>query len=138
MPETGNHSFPRTERLKSTKIIERLFLEGRKVKAFPMVVRYMDTPLPEAVPCQAMVSVSKRAFKRAVDRNRIKRLMREAWRLQKKPLLEAWSTDETQKALVFIFVGKEMPTFESIQRGMATAIEKLSVEGTPTPPNTHS
>lgn len=108
------------------------------MKAFPMVVRCMDTSLPEAVPCQAMVSVSKRTFKRAVDRNRIKRLMREAWRLQKKPLLEAWSTDETQKALVFIFVGKELPTFESIQRGMATAIEKLSAEGTPTPPNTHS
>lgn len=111
MPETGNHSFPRTERLKSTKIIERLFLEGRKVKAFPMVVRYMDTPLPEAVPCQAMVSVSKRAFKRAVDRNRIKRLMREAWRLQKKTAARGLVHRRNPKGARFHFRGKRNAYF---------------------------
>jgi len=73
-----------------------------------------------------MVSVSKRSFKRAVDRNRIKRLMRESWRLQKQPVLHALEAQQKQAAVVFIFVGKEMPTFEEMQKSMVTVVEQLT------------
>ncbi len=89
-------------------------------------MRYLEASLPEAVPCQAMVSVSKRSFKRAVDRNRIKRLMRENWRLQKQPVLETLDAQQKQWAIVFIFVGKEMPTFEEMQKSMTTVVEQLT------------
>ena len=126
MSESSNFSFPRAEHLKSKKLIEQLFEGGSKFKAQPLVVRYLEVALPEAVPCQAMVSVSKRAFKRAVDRNRIKRLMRESWRLQKQPVLHALEAQQKQAAVVFIFVGKEMPTFEEMQKSMVTVVEQLT------------
>jgi ribonuclease P protein component len=122
---SGSFTFPRSERLKSKKILERTFAEGEKLKAWPLVVRRLKTELPEEVPCQVMVSVSKRLFKRAVDRNRIKRLLRENWRLQKNRLIESWAADETQNAIVFIYMGKEMPTFEIIEKSMGIAIDKM-------------
>lgn len=125
MSASSSFTFPRSERLKSKKILERTFVEGEKVKAWPLVVRQLKTELPEEVPCQVMVSVSKRLFKRAVDRNRIKRLLRENWRLQKNALVQSWATDETQNAVVFIYMGKEMPTFEIIEKAMGVAVEKM-------------
>lgn len=125
MSASSSFTFPRSERLKSKKILERTFVEGEKVKAWPLVVRRLKTELPEEVPCQVMVSVSKRLFKRAVDRNRIKRLLRENWRLQKNALVQSWATDETQNAVVFIYMGKEMPTFEIIEKAMGVAVEKM-------------
>ena len=125
MSASSSFTFPRSERLKSKKILERTFVEGEKVKAWPLVVRRLKTELPEKVPCQVMVSVSKRLFKRAVDRNRIKRLLRENWRLQKNALVQSWATDETQNAVVFIYMGKEMPTFEIIEKAMGVAVEKM-------------
>jgi len=122
---SSSFTFPRSERLKSKKILERTFAEGEKVKAWPLVVRRLKTELPEEVTCQVMVSVSKRLFKRAVDRNRIKRLLRENWRLQKNALVQSWATDETQNAVVFIYMGKEMPTFEIIEKAMGVAVEKM-------------
>jgi len=126
LSESSNFSFPRAEHLKSKKLIEQLFEGGSKLKSRPLVVRYLEASLPEAVPCQAMVSVSKRSFKRAVDRNRIKRLMRENWRLQKQPVLETLDAQQKQWAIVFIFVGKEMPTFEEMQKSMTTVVEQLT------------
>ena len=125
MSASSSFTFPRSERLKSKKILERTFAEGEKVKAWPLVVRQLKTELPEEVTCQVMVSVSKRLFKRAVDRNRIKRLLRENWRLQKNALVQSWATDETQNAVVFIYMGKEMPTFEIIEKAMGVAVEKM-------------
>lgn len=125
MSASSSFTFPRSERLKSKKILERTFAEGEKVKAWPLVVRRLKTELPEEVTCQVMVSVSKRLFKRAVDRNRIKRLLRENWRLQKNALVQSWATDETQNAVVFIYMGKEMPTFEIIEKAMGVAVDKM-------------
>ena len=125
MSASSSFTFPRSERLKSKKILERTFAEGEKVKAWPLVVRRLKTELPEEVTCQVMVSVSKRLFKRAVDRNRIKRLLRENWRLQKNALVQSWASDETQNAVVFIYMGKEMPTFEIIEKAMGVAVEKM-------------
>ncbi len=71
------------ERLKSKKIIERLYKKGTSVKAFPFRMVYLETIHTSNFPAQVGVSVPKRNFKKAPDRNRIKRLMRETYRLQK-------------------------------------------------------
>lgn len=70
--------------------------------------------------------MSKRSFKRAVDRNRIKRLMREAWRLQKHRLYAALNAQEKQRGLVLIYVGKELPNFEEMQACMERLIGKMN------------
>ena len=128
MPEAQSFSFPKSERLKSKKLIEATFATGQKFKAWPLIAKCMDAHLSEDVPCQILVSVSKRSFKRAVDRNRIKRLMREAWRLQKHTAYVAFREHEKQRALVLIYVGKELPTFEGMRASMETLIAQM-IEG---------
>lgn len=77
------HTLGKEERLKSKKLIERLYKEGNSLKAFPLRMMYLRADITSNFPAQVGVSVPKRNFKLAVDRNRIKRLMRETYRLQK-------------------------------------------------------
>ena len=67
-------SYSKKEKLKSKKLIEKMFVEGRSISAFPLRLVYLETPFNDGVTIKTGVSVSKRHFKRAVDRNRIKRL----------------------------------------------------------------
>jgi len=114
----------KAERLKRRKIIEQLFSEGRAVTAFPIRVQYkMVDQL--TVPLQAGFSVSSRNFKRAVDRNHIKRLMREAYRLQKLPLEQALQTKEQQLALFLIYTGKELPVYALVKEKVEVVLKKL-------------
>ena len=114
----------KAERLKRRKIIEQLFSEGRAVTAFPIRVQYkMVDQL--GVPLQAGFSVSSRNFKRAVDRNRIKRLIREAYRLQKLPLEQALQTKEQQLALFLIYTGKELPVYALVKEKVEVVLKKL-------------
>ena len=78
----------------------------------PMERRRSDFPV------QMTVSVSKKRFKRAVDRNRIKRLVREAYRLQKPQLYEQLGETDEQLAWMIIFVGKEMPEYRRVEKAM--------------------
>ena len=77
------YTLGKEERLKSRKIIGRLYEEGKSIKAFPLRMVYIETEHTSDYPCQVGISVPKRNFKKAVDRNRIKRLLRENYRLQK-------------------------------------------------------
>ena len=101
------------------------FEKGVKIKAFPVMARAIQAPLPHDVPFQAAFSVGKKRFRRAVDRNRIKRLLREAWRHEKTSLAKNWKAGSPQWAVVFIFVGTEIPTFSECQGLMALAVERL-------------
>ena len=114
-----------TERLKRRKIIEQLFGEGRAVAAFPIRVQYKMVDELLTVPLQAGFSVSSRNFKRAVDRNRIKRLMREAYRLQKAPLEQALQTKQRKLALFLIYTGKELPEYALIKEKTEAVLTKL-------------
>ena len=112
--------FQRGEKLKSRKEIERLFQAGSQAcMQYPLrlVWRPMEQRRSE-FPVQMTVSVSKKRFKRAVDRNRIKRLVREAYRLQKPQLYEGIGEAEKQLAWMIIFVGKEMPEYRRIEKSM--------------------
>ncbi|MBL4604884.1 MAG: ribonuclease P protein component [Flavobacteriaceae bacterium] len=101
------------ERLKSRKLIQKLFEEGKSIKKFPVRFVYLQTEHISPFPVQASFSVPKRNFKKAVDRNRIKRLFREAYRLEKNKIYE-----ELQKPYVFMvtFIGKKEPTFIELQQ----------------------
>ena len=114
--------FPKKERLKGRQLIERLFTEGKSMTAFPLKLIYLKTTLPKNVPIQATFSVSKRVFKRAVHRNRVKRQMREAYRLQKATFFNHLKTPH---AFMFLYLGKELPTFQTIQTAVKNIAAKI-------------
>ena len=107
------HTYGKDQRLKSVLVFERVFTEGEKIKAFPILARHTTSSFDANVPFQVATTVSKRRFRKAVSRNRIKRLMREAWRLEKHRLETDWTKGDPQGALVLIYVGREVPTFEN-------------------------
>ena len=113
------HTLGKEERLKSKKLIERLYKEGNSVKAFPLRMIFLQTEHTSKFPSQVGVSVPKRNFKRAVDRNRIKRLMRESYRLQKEIVY-----NNLEKPYVFMisYIGKEECTYEALFLTMETLL----------------
>ncbi|WP_088324549.1 ribonuclease P protein component [Polaribacter tangerinus] len=106
------------ERLKSKKLIEKLYLEGESMKAFPLRMMYVKTTHTSNFPCQVGVSVSKRNFKHAVKRNRIKRLLRETYRLQKEIVYNAL---EEPYVFMISYLGKEEISYQE----MYLKMEKL-------------
>ncbi len=115
-----------TERLKSRKQINHLFATGKKLLLPPFRVVYELQHDEEGEAClQFGIGASKRNFKKAVDRNRIKRLGREAWRLQKATLLQALQEQNKKLHVFFIYTGKELPDFEEVSICVGKAIQKL-------------
>ena len=99
------------ERLKSRKLIGRLYEEGNSVKAFPLRMVFLQTEHTSKYPAQIGVSVGKRNFKKAPDRNRLKRLMRETYRLQKEIVY-----NNLDKPYIFMisYIGKEEKPYEEL------------------------
>ena len=114
----------KNERLKQRKFIEQLFKEGRNFSVFPFRVYYLF--LNElSGPVQAGFSASARNFKRAVDRNRIKRLTKEAYRLQKNELSAPLIIKNKKLAVFFIYTDKNLPAFEIIKERVRIILQKL-------------
>ena len=119
------HTLGKLERLKSKKLIEKLYEQGSSVKSFPLRMVYLQTKHTSDFPAQVGVSVSKRNFKSAVDRNRIKRLLRESYRLQKEILY-----DHLQNPYVFMisYLGKEEIKYEEMYAKMTMLLTLFVAE----------
>ena len=116
-----NFKFPSSEKLKSRKAIELLFTEGKSVKTYPVKVFYLPSETIEA--SQATFAVPKRNFKSAVDRNRIKRQLREAYRLHKQLLI---TNKEQNFTLLFLYLGKDKLPYTTIESAMISLIKRLT------------
>lgn len=110
-----DQSFGKAEKLKLRSQINQLFAEGKTLKSFPVKLLYL--PLSDTDTHKVGVSVPKRSFKRAVDRNHLKRLLRESYRLNKHFIKDTSS----KYGMMFIYMSREKQNFH----GIFTQVEKL-------------
>jgi len=111
------------EKLKSKKLIEQLFLEGQSVSAFPLLLVYLPISFNDNTIVKTGFSVSKRNFKKAVDRNRIKRLLKESYRLYK---ASYFNNITTQYAFMILYIGNDKPTLNQIETRMNLLFKKFN------------
>jgi ribonuclease P protein component len=109
--------------LKSRKQIEQLFREGKTISEPPLRLIWLKENLTEHL--QAGVSVSRRHFKRAVDRNLIKRRMREAYRLNKNELSLFLSDQQKSLSLFWIYTSRKILPFSEIEKSCRSLLGKL-------------
>lgn len=120
-----NFTYPKEEKLKSKIKIGLLFSEGKSVSKYPLRMVYYAGAIGEDTKTQIGVSVSKKHFKKAVDRNYFKRVLRETYRLNKHLLLD--NLDQPHTFMLF-YQSKDRLTFEEINVKMIQLFEKFLLQ----------
>jgi ribonuclease P protein component len=127
MPQT----FTKSERLCSKKILGELFKKGSAAVGtfylFPFRVLYMPQPESNGILPAIVITVPKRLFKQAVDRNLIRRRVREAYRLHKNQFV----TTSAPSSIAFLYTAKQIISFEEIEKGMKLAVAKCIAKAIP-------
>ncbi len=123
-----SEKFGKSYKLCSRKTIEFLFNEGKQLRAFPLKVYYSESKSLEKVPFQVVLSAPKRQFKRAHDRNYVKRLMKEVLRREKQPLEDVLNESGKQLSLFIIYTNKEVLTYQELEKCVRKLIIKLIIE----------
>ena len=126
MPKIFTYS--KEEKLKSRKLLEQLFKNGKNFNLFPVKVFYMHGDERSDFPVKAGVGAGARNFKKAVDRNRIKRLLREAYRTEKNILHEYLEQQNMQVIFFLLYVDKVMPGYAEIKNKMPLILARLIKE----------
>ena len=114
-------TFGKEEKLKSKKQIERLFAEGNSIKEFPLRMKFLKVDESD-FPIKVAFSVPKRNFKLAVDRNRIKRLLRETYRLNKHILL---NNIDDKYVIMFVYMDKVEWNYADLEEKMINVLNKF-------------
>lgn len=125
-------AFSKNERLCRHGVIQKLFSGGISFFEYPFKVIFTDVDKNDVIqgkqPAQCLFSVSKRIFKKAIKRNHVKRLMREAYRKNKILLYERLETEDRKIALALIFTGKTIPEYAWLELKIISIIKRLTQE----------
>lgn len=123
-----DETFGKAYKLCSQKAIQAVFDHQKSVKQFPLLMHYAPMELPTDKTFQVVISAPKRIFRKAHDRNRIKRLMKEVFRRNKLILEDKLVTNQQQLALFLIYTGKEEMKYDVLLRKMESLLLKLKNE----------
>jgi ribonuclease P protein component len=115
-------TFSKKEKLKSSKVIDLLFSEGKSVSKYPLRLVYVECDNEDNVPIKMGVSVSKKHFKHAVDRNYYKRVLRECYRLNKSLLLDNL---DKKYAAMFFYQTRDRLSYAEINEKTIQLFEKF-------------
>lgn len=119
------YTLSKTERLSWKRYIDLLFAEGESFVAYPLRVIYLPVEQTMGVPVSFLISVSKKRFKRAVKRNAMKRLAREAFRLHKADFQDVVHAAGKELLLAFLYLDKEIATYADMEKAMLKAVRLL-------------
>jgi ribonuclease P protein component len=123
------YTFTKEERLCNKRLIDELFHNGSSFLCYPFKASWLLMSEPQQVPVQIVFSVSKKRYKRAVDRNLIKRRMREAYRLSKQQQLYDVLNDADKQIILSVgYIGKEIAPYELIEKKMLKLLAQLNTE----------
>lgn len=127
-----DYTFKKEERLCSKRLLDSLFRNGSSFVVYPyrVVFLYIESTPENTVPLQCVISVSKRRFRKAVDRNAIKRRMREVYRLQKSDLYCFLREHSLHLLVAFQYVGKEKEPYALLYQRMGKVLAELKDEHT--------
>jgi len=123
-------NFPKWERLKKQKLIQQLFTQKQSFGAYPVRLFWLELPATEDAQllCQAAFSVPKKKFKRANKRNRIKRQMREIYRLHRQNLQNILQQKGKNLICLWFFGGDELPDYALLKTKMLNLLDKLCLQ----------
>ncbi len=119
------NSLNKKERIKSKKLINTLFTEGKSFKKSYFKVVYTENPNTDTPAIQIAVSVPKKLFKRAVKRNMLKRKIREAFRLNKHILYDFLTEKNIHLAIFFVYLNSEIKPYKSIEKHVVESLKKI-------------
>tara|TARA_B110000467_G_C18194723_1_gene408215 strand:- start:436 stop:843 length:408 start_codon:yes stop_codon:yes gene_type:complete len=125
---TGKLTLSKRERLKSSIILEQLFSSGKSIKSGPFILLWDIQKLNTTVPVQVGFSVPKKKFRKAVDRNRIKRQLKEAYRLNKLNLFNLVLKSGEQVALFILYRDNKEFEHHELQDKIIVALSRLEKE----------
>ena len=123
LEEKKRYQFKKEDKLKSRKAIEELFARGKSFTVFPLRVVWQVADKEQGL--RAGVSAGSRYFKKAVDRNRAKRLMREAYRISRYELALLLKEKNKGMSVFFLYQHKELPEYHALKEKMEAAIKRL-------------
>lgn len=121
-------SFRKEERLSRKKSIDELFKKGSSFYKYPFKTYWLLAPTGSESPAQLLVIVSKRSFKRAVDRNRVKRLIREIYRNEKPGFYEFLKANNQQCLLCLIYTSNNIPEHSELDKKIKLVFRRLISE----------
>ncbi|MFH1160430.1 MAG: ribonuclease P protein component [bacterium] len=121
-------TFTKEERLCLKKLISRLFKEGSSSVVPPFRYRWLFVLLENPYPAQLLISVPRTSFSRAVDRNLLKRRIREAYRKQKTVLYDSLNASRRQMIVAITYTGHEILPFPEIQEKIIVILQRLTKE----------
>lgn len=118
------NTFPLKEHLKSKRVIEKLYAEGASVTSYPLRAVFLEQEEQEPT-AAILISVAKRRFRHAVDRNLVKRRIREAYRTSKHPFIETLENNRKKMAVAIIYIDNKHNSTAFIRKKMTKLLESI-------------